>query len=116
MPDQEKRDKLRDELSEKWEPSNRSEPTVDDLLMLFNSGRIGEIEFRNWLAELYPSFARARRTDIDDYLEAEGIRIAEEKAKERAEQGEEEAQKEAKMDELHDEVARIVGDELDSAE
>jgi hypothetical protein len=69
----------------------RSEPipTVDDMLALFNTGRIGEIEFRNWLAEIYPSFVRARRHDIDDHLEEQGRRIlAEEEERLKQEQEE----------------------------
>ncbi len=45
------------------------EISVADMLALFGHGRIGEIELRNWLAEIYPSFKRARRHDIDEWLE-----------------------------------------------
>lgn len=54
------------------------EITIADMLTVFNHGRIGEIEFRNWLAEVYPSFARARRKDVDDWLEEQGAKLAEE--------------------------------------
>ena len=67
-----KKDKL-------YPPDPEPEITVADMLTIFNHGRIGEIEFRNWLAEVYPSFARARRKDVDDWLEQEGNRLAAEK-------------------------------------
>lgn len=62
--------------------SYEPEVTIADMLTVFNHGRIGEIEFRNWLAEVYPSFARARREDVDKWLEDEGERIAAEREEE----------------------------------
>lgn len=54
------------------------EITIADMLSLFGHRLIGEIEFRNWLEELYPSFSKARRNDIDEWLEEEGDRLAQE--------------------------------------
>ena len=43
------------------------------MLAFYQMGNIGKIELRNWLAEEYPSFKRARRSDVDQHLEEQGL-------------------------------------------
>lgn len=53
-------------------------PTIEELLLLWRATVIGTLEFRNWLEELYPSFKKARRADVDEYMQKKADKMAEE--------------------------------------
>ena len=40
--------------------------SFEEAMSLFDKGLVGTIEFRNWLARMYPDFATVRDSDVDD--------------------------------------------------
>jgi len=51
---------------------NKNNITPTEMIAFHQMGTVGRIELRNWLAEEFPSFKKARRKDVDDQLEIEG--------------------------------------------
>lgn len=54
----------------------RNKATIAEILTLHNSGLIGTIESRNWLAFTFPDFEKSRRDDVDKALEDLGSEMA----------------------------------------
>ena len=57
--------------------ASKIELTVEDILGLLDRGVLGYMETRDLLAEIFPSFGKARSTDVDQYLEELGQKIDE---------------------------------------
>jgi hypothetical protein len=62
------------EAREQWQPTTsfkeNSQPLLlDNMWEFWQKGAIGYKEFRNWLAQEYPSFASIRDSSVDDRID-----------------------------------------------
>lgn len=47
--------------------------TPTEMIAFYQMGVLGKLELRNWLGEEFPTFKKARRQDVDQQIEQQGI-------------------------------------------